>query len=317
MRGIINLVPLINIYAMIRTFYVSYVLTSRKKLRRPIAIEKTTALNKTVKAKTIREVFTLILAEEPRSNILWIIEQVAANKQKLVYNKFYYVDKKTGLPKGPKLFNMDEKNQNKYLHKQPKSMILYLIREKRYHDAYLYVKHDYFLPLIWKSKSTYVKSRNAFEKYCIRNGFGIGAQLANELRMKKSVIEKRRLSHFSLSQHVKLYDPTHKTVGCGCDYCRLLYLAELYRVQMNTHHKVYEDFVRLSTYRLPYDNRMNEIPITTSGRRLYLKRIFVPINEAREKMKYHLNLAKRLKKELEIPTIKKLPANAIHSNNKT
>jgi hypothetical protein len=59
------------------------------------------------------------------------------------------------------------------------------------------------------------------ERLLLRKRLFSIASVINQKRISDKIIESRKKMNFDLKKHLLLQDPTGKTEGCGCGYCKL------------------------------------------------------------------------------------------------
>ncbi|MGV8171732.1 MAG: hypothetical protein ACP5OA_03510 [Candidatus Woesearchaeota archaeon] len=173
-----------------------------------------------VQANNIREVFSIVKKKYRGIDVFFIEELITFWKRITRYNKFYYVDKKTGSMSGLKLiFDM---NENKYINKYPS--VKELIREHQYKKALkLVFNMTIRRHIINKAKGDFRHYKAVVEDYCIKNNLpGIAARI-NSTRILPATQTARNKVTFDIKHHLEHRDLTGNTKGCGCIYCKTLY----------------------------------------------------------------------------------------------
>lgn len=239
--------------------------------------------------KNIQELFLKIKKELSNINILYIEEVLSSVKAKRVYDKFYYLDKKSGLPIRSKYINIGKQNTSK-------TMIIRLIKERRFKDAFLASKYY----ILYGFKGDFRKTRSIVEKYFIKNGFPILAKALNNTHITDKVKDKRKENNFNLSTHLWKRDLSSNTKGCGCNYCVVCYYRRKYQLEYLKFKGDYQIFLAKFKRRRAYQIN-NDIPYTTSGRILMERKHANNIKLSLDKYKKFDSFKKSLELQLQIP----------------
>lgn len=270
----------------LKTYIVAYISLKDREMR----------LRKVVmRANNIQFLFSKIKYELANPDVYWIEAKYPNNKNKLVYSKFYKLDKKTGIPTRLK------QNVNTYYCIKSKNMVGQLILQGRLKDAYLMSRYYFTFTLPAYIRAEFRHQKAIIEKYLIKNGFPVLANVVNNSRITEDVKENRQKHSFNLRVHLSKMDISLNTVGCGCNYCKISYHKHRYELKYKAAYSAYKLFIsKTKTHRNPHENH-NDVPLSKLGISMKVKKLFIPINEYWNKTKEFDKYKKQLERTLQIP----------------
>jgi hypothetical protein len=245
-----------------------------------------------MEANNIKEVFYTIRKDIKGADILWINEIVSFWKRPSRFNKFFYVDKKTGELLGHKLIY--DMNKKEYINKFPS------IQELLSNGELTKARQLFLI----KSRPKFNHYRAQVEKFFIRNGLLSPAIAVNNWRISLKVKTEREKAHFDLANHFSKEDLSGQTQGCGCTYCKLHYLTTLYKVEQEeiwdkiVLHKAYHSG-RMGFFLPKGDYYATIIPVLPSARQRLVK-LFTKANSEYNKFRI---LKNQCRSALQIPKI--------------
>jgi hypothetical protein len=156
-------------------------------------------------------------------DIFSITERMPNGKDIDRFNKFYFLDKKNGTLRGPKLIY--DITKGGYINKYPSTMELFAKGEFQQVAQLLY-NRTFRKYVIIKAQNNFRHYKSVIENYCIKNNLtGIAGKI-NSSRVPPKVQLMRAKVMFDIKLHLEKQDPSGKTKGCGCPYCKALYFKQ-------------------------------------------------------------------------------------------
>jgi hypothetical protein len=181
------------------------------------------ANGKVIEANNVRDVFAKLKKEFEYVDVFSITERMPNGKDIDRFNKFYFLDKKNGSLRGPKLIY--DITKGGYINKYHSTMELFVKGEFQ-KAAHLIYNITFRKHVIIKVQNEFRHYKSIIEKYCIKNNLtGIAGKL-NSARISPQVQLMRDKVSFNIKLHLEKQDISGKTKGCGCPYCKALYFKQ-------------------------------------------------------------------------------------------
>lgn len=234
-------------------------------------------------------------------DIYYIVELISFWVRKTRYNKFYYVDKKTGSLKGIKLIY--DMTKGKYINNS--SSIRELVKSREYKKVFKQLWNMTVRKRIAHTKGDFNHYKSLIEKYCIKNNLpGIASKINNSRIVDKTKLIRDEYK-FDIKHHLSHQDTSGKTKGCGCVYCKALYFKTKYHDEMQEQenkidlHKALH-FSKRKVFDIPQGEYFKKItPTMPSARR----RLVLIYSKLRKQFNEYSKIERKLKVDLQIPKV--------------
>lgn len=241
----------------------------------------------------------------PNLDIYWIRDM---GKNREVFNKFCYLDKKTGEQTGLKLIY--DHTKQKYINTNPsvaehalkgdlgKAARTFYVTVIKRNAKILRQKFEQFL---YSAQKELLLDKDLF--YFAPIYAGILNKMCRHSNQTKLAREK---ANFKIIRHLWKQDVSGLTEGCGCLYCRLHYQAAKYRDESES------AFARLMLfkaariegrekfYKPEWSDYLNSLPVAKCAERRYIREF----SKLKNKQQQFSTLANKIMGELQIPKIR-------------